>query len=206
MSDSKGDARTVFIPRKKARDDVPTKLMRDLSQAESIATNTTEAFNTIESGSAMGGGNGLSANSASHTPKSSGTVFFRPRESETQSSTPEISNKPVTGWLVIVKGAGQGQAFAISYGQQKIGRNNDQDIILNFGDLEISGNDHAIIEYDKGNKHFYIIKGKNLVYLNNERVGAGSEKELATGDEIKVGETILRFVAFCGVDFDWNDK
>ncbi len=111
---------------------------------------------------------------------------------------------PVVAWLVVVEGAGRGRALEISYGLNKIGRDPDQDIALGFGDLEISRAQHATIEYDPKDRAFYLCKGENLVYLNGQRVGLGGERKLETGDSIAIGKTVLRFVAFCGPDFDWS--
>lgn len=137
------------------------------------------------------------------------TVLFRPSsaDSMTNSAINSTENiKPITAWLVVVKGKGTGSALAVSYGLHKIGRDADQDIPLNFGDESVSRQEHAFLEYDPKTRQFYLSKGSNLVYLNGERVGQGSEREIVTGDEIELGEnTTLRFVSFCGKEFDWHD-
>lgn len=117
----------------------------------------------------------------------------------------EIVEKPTVGWLIIIAGAGKGQSVAFSYGLNKIGRDEGQDIALNFGDEAISRIAHAAIEFDPKPRQFYLSKGENLVYLNGERVGAGGEKVLKMGDEIILGDTTLRFVPFCDKNFDWLD-
>lgn len=143
------------------------------------------------------------------TPNSPKTVLFRPSSNSAlaESDTGVVANrKPITAWLVVVKGNGTGNALAVSYGLHKIGRDADQDVPLNFGDESVSRKEHAYLEYDPKTRQFYLSKGSNLVYLNGERVGQGCEREIVTGDEIELGEnTVLRFVSFCGKEFDWHD-
>ena len=33
-----------------------------------------------------------------------------------------------------------------------------------------------------------------------------STEEMSDGDEIRIGETLLKFVAFCGEDFSWTSN
>ena len=120
-------------------------------------------------------------------------------------STVAETDSPVVAWLVVLEGAGRGQAIAMSYGLNKIGRNADQEISLDFGDREISREHHAVIEYDPRERTFHLSKGENLVYLNDERVGLGSERAIKMGDLIGIGKTVLKFVPLCGADFDWSD-
>lgn len=113
---------------------------------------------------------------------------------------------PVTGWLVITNGPGRGGHVKIGYGMHKIGRDATQDIVIDFGDDSISRENHAKVEYDPETREFFIIKADNRVYLNGSRVGAGGELQMKTGDMVKMGDTEMRFVAFCGPDFDWHDS
>lgn len=127
-------------------------------------------------------------------------------QTQAETAAQNESDNPVTGWLVITEGAGRGCFMKIGHGMHHIGRDDSQQIVVNFGDESISRENHAKIEYDPETREFFIIKGDNRVYLNGSRVGAGGEKELTTGDEIKLGETKMRFMAFCGPDFDWQDQ
>lgn len=145
---------------------------------------------------------------ASNSPK---TVLFRPNSGGSVAGSavapaPAQNDRPITAWLVVVKGNGTGTALAVSYGLHRIGRDADQDVPLAFGDESVSRQEHAFLEYDPKTRQFYLSKGSNLVYLNGERVGQGCEREIVTGDEIELGEnTVLRFVSFCGKEFDWHD-
>ena len=118
----------------------------------------------------------------------------------------DTAEQATVAWLVVVDGPGKGKSISFSYGLNKIGRDASQDIALSFGDSEISRQDYASSEFDPKSRKFYLSKGDNLVYLNDERVGAGGEKTLEQGDEIVLGATTLRFVPFCGADFDWPES
>ncbi len=108
------------------------------------------------------------------------------------------------GWLVVVKGPGRGNHFALQNMVSTIGRAEDQVVSLNFGDDTISRNNHAAIAYDDHvNGCFIGYGGKaNLVRLNGRP--CLSTEELSNGDIICVGQTHLRFVALCGEDFNWD--
>jgi pSer/pThr/pTyr-binding forkhead associated (FHA) protein len=111
---------------------------------------------------------------------------------------------PVVGWLVITAGPGQGRALALGYGRNSIARGPKARISLDFGDLEISRDEHAVITYDPKGRRFYLQHGggTNLTYLNEQPVLVPTE--LQGREIIWLGQTQLRFVPFCGEDFDWQ--
>jgi len=130
------------------------------------------------------------------------TVLFRPQAEEESSALFD----PAVGWLVIVNGPGLGESLTLGYGKNGIGRSNAERISLDFGDNSdslISRSKHAIITYDPKGKKYYIQSGDsiNLTYLNEAPVLAVTE--LQGGEDIVIGETTLRFVPFCGKDFNW---
>ncbi|SLN73658.1 hypothetical protein ROG8370_03615 [Roseovarius gaetbuli] len=110
------------------------------------------------------------------------------------------------GWLIVVAGPGRGAAFTLFNGVSKIGRGKDQTVPLDFGDNSISRENHAAIAYDPAKKIFFIGHGgkANLVRRNDRPVL--STEELSAGDEITIGETMLRFVPLCGADFTWEES
>ena len=120
-------------------------------------------------------------------------------------ANPEAPRYPV-GWIVVVKGPGRGASFTLSAGVSQIGRGEDQAVRLDFGDTSISRNNHAVVAYDpEQRKHLLGHGGKaNIVRLNDLPVL--STETLSDGDRIRIGETTLRFVAFCGEDFDWQTR
>lgn len=110
------------------------------------------------------------------------------------------------GWIVIVDGPGRGGSFTLQAGVSQIGRGDDQAVQLNFGDNGISRSNHAAIAYDDEDRKFYLGHGgkSNIVRLNGKPVL--STEPLEDGDRIRIGETTLVLVAFCGADFQWNDQ
>ncbi len=133
-------------------------------------------------------------------PDSSGSDPFA---KQTKNTPPAYSNFPV-GWLVVVDGPGRGAAFTLFSGVSQIGRGPDQTVRLDFGDNSISRENHAAIAYDSEQKKFYLGHGgkANLVRLNNRPVL--STEELETDHQIRIGETVLRFIGLCGQDFCWD--
>jgi len=113
---------------------------------------------------------------------------------------------PVVGWLVIIDGPGKGLYVRIGNGQNMIGRSPESRIRLDFGDDQVSRSNNAVITYDPRGRRFYIQQGSgtNLVYLNENPVLAPTE--LPDRAELLIGQTRLRFIAFCGPDFSWLDS
>ena len=111
--------------------------------------------------------------------------------------------EPVVGWLVIVDGPGKGQSLQLGSGMNSIGRAKEARVSLDFGDEEISRQNHASVVYDpKGNK-FYLQHGGgiNLTYLGDAPVL--QPVEITGRETISIGNTKLLFMPFCGPNFIW---
>jgi hypothetical protein len=106
---------------------------------------------------------------------------------------PTAKRAPVVGWLIALDGKHKGEDFKIVEGKNKLGKNADCDVVLT--DDFISG-DHALIYYEKDDKHFLIT---DLGSTNGTYVYEGGEykkitrRELLDNDTVKLGETQLRF-------------
>jgi pSer/pThr/pTyr-binding forkhead associated (FHA) protein len=113
----------------------------------------------------------------------------------------KIGIDPVVGWLVCVEGNDKGKDFRIHADNNFLGRSEGMDISIN--DETISRENHSIISYDSRNKNFYIVfsGGRSLSLLNGEPVY--STIQLKPYDLIEVGDTKLRFIPFCGENFNW---
>jgi hypothetical protein len=113
---------------------------------------------------------------------------------------------PIVGWLVITDGPGRGASLTIGYGNNRIGRAATENISLDFGDEQISRENHATITFDGRHRRFYVLpgQGRNLAYVNDTPVM--SPVELVGGEDLLLGNTKLRFVPFCGKSFDWYRK
>jgi len=110
------------------------------------------------------------------------------------------------GWMVVVAGPGCGTAFALQNGVSQIGRGEGQAVRLDYGDTSISRENHAAVAYDSEQREFFLGHGgkANLVRLNGKPVL--STEPLSHGALIRIGETTLRFVGFCGSEFDWGGE
>jgi len=128
------------------------------------------------------------------------TVFSQDNAAKAPSNRSEFP----FGWVVIIKGPGRGTSIAIGAGVSQIGRGDDQAIQLDFGDTSVSRENHAAIAFDDEERKFYIGQGgkANIVRLNGKPVL--STEVLSDGDLIRIGETTMAFVAFCGEDFVWE--
>jgi hypothetical protein len=104
------------------------------------------------------------------------------------------SNNPIAR-LVVIDGHGLGNAKPIYPGTNSIGRDRKNRVALDFGDNAISRIDHAIIVCDDGQRTFWIFDGgkTNPVHVNSVLVSG--QRELAIGDVIELGATLLRLEA-----------
>ena len=107
------------------------------------------------------------------------------------------------GWLVVVEGPGRGASFTLTAGLSTIGRDATQSVALDFGDTAISRERHVAIAYDAEDNRTYVGHGgkTNIVRLNDKPLL--TTEDLGDGDTIKIGKTVLRFVAFCADGFSW---
>lgn len=113
---------------------------------------------------------------------------------------------PLVGWLVVIEGPGRGHALPLGYGRNTVGRNPENRVVLDFGDMQISRLVHTIVTYDPRGRKFFVQhgEGRNLTYINGEAVL--NSAELNMSDELIVGDTTLRFIPLCGAEFDWQDQ
>ena len=112
---------------------------------------------------------------------------------------------PVAGWLVVIAGPGKGQVCKLGYGTNSLGRGESARARLDFGDEQISRENHAALTYDPRGRKFYLQHGGgvNLTYIGDAPVLTPTPLEPM--QDISIGDTTLRFVPFCGPDFDWQD-
>ena len=124
---------------------------------------------------------------------------------DAQKAAPTKSVKYPVGWIVVAEGPGRGESFSLMSGMSQIGRGEDQAIQLDFGDNSISRTNHAAIVFDPDSKEFLLGHGgkSNIVRLNDKPLI--SNETLKTGDIVRIGETVLRFVALCDKSFNWTD-
>ena len=144
------------------------------------------------------------------------TRIYRPGKTErgapttapdatTQDAQSSAMDDPPVGWLVVIKGPGQGNVAAIGNGSNSVGRDANDRIRIDFGDETISRRSHSTITYDPRGKKFYLQHGagKNLTYLEGDPVLAPTE--LPGFSHITIGNTELLFVPLCCEQFDWED-
>ncbi len=125
-----------------------------------------------------------------------------------ENTAPAMPSARVTfpvGWLVVTKGPGRGTCFALRSGVSQIGRDAEETVALDFGDLSISRSNHASIAYDPDSHLFYVGHGgkANIVRLNSKPLL--TTEQLSDGDIISMGETSLRLTILCDETFNWTD-
>jgi len=137
----------------------------------------------------------------------SDTKIFRPYSKNTTDEGGQSGNfviEPVVGWLVIIEGPGRGNFIKLGFGMNAIGRSPESRASIDFGDDQISRENHALLTYDTKNRKFYIQHGggANLTYLGDSPVL--QPFELIGNEVISIGNTKLYFVPLCGANFNWD--
>lgn len=128
-----------------------------------------------------------------------------PLHADTREPQSSAMDDPPVGWLVVVRGPGQGNFVAVGNGSNSVGRDETDRARIDFGDDTISRRNHSTITYDPRGKKFYLQHGagKNLTYLEGNPVLAPTE--LPGFSRITIGDTELLFVPLCCERFDWED-
>lgn len=131
------------------------------------------------------------------------TILTGDKKIEQKGAQAMTEQLPVVGWLVVTKGPGLGRDFRLIQGENRIGRNKDMEICLDFGDDSISRETHATLVFDHHSNEFFIERGKsrNLAQLNDKTIRG--EPNIVAGDRVQLGETELLFVPFCGEHHQW---
>lgn len=132
------------------------------------------------------------------------TVSYFNRKNQQQNNSENLSldvSDPVVGWLVCVSGRHLGESFCIYTGNNSIGRNDSNKIVLN-KDMAISREKHTSIFFEPREKNFYIQQTNELTYLNGTYVS--SNIELKKWDQIDIGDSKFLIVPLCGEEFDWE--
>ena len=137
----------------------------------------------------------------------SDTKIFRPSSKNANDEGGQGDNfviEPVVGWLVIIEGPGRGNFIKLGFGMNAIGRSPESRASIDFGDDQISRENHALLTYDTKNRKFYIQHGggANLTYLGDSPVL--QPFELNGNEVISIGNTKLYFVPLCGANFNWD--
>ena len=165
----------------------------------------------------MEGSTGLAKPAAPERPPSSQRVKTRLLGFHADEVAPDVFATPPAaaatndprfpiGWIVVIEGPGRGASFTLTAGLSTVGRDADQTVSLDFGDTSISRERHVAIAYDDEENRAYVGHGgKTNIVRHNDKPLLTTE-ELTDGDTIKIGKTVLRFVAFCTGSFSWADN
>lgn len=144
------------------------------------------------------------------TPAAPKTEMVRPAAPKTTiigAADRASGSLPVVGWLVVLNGAGKGRDFRLVQGENRIGRDADMEVCLDFGadsDDTVSRERHASVVFDHHAGEFFVERGhsRNLPLLNGATVRG--EPVLKARDILQVGRTKLLFIPLCGSSFAWT--
>ena len=93
----------------------------------------------------------------------------------------------------------------LGYGVNDIGRSVGARVRLDFGDAAVAPTNHAAIIYTARSRCFYLAQSVDAeIWLNGHPVR--KSVELTGAETLRLGQTHLRFVPLCGLDFDWRES
>jgi pSer/pThr/pTyr-binding forkhead associated (FHA) protein len=116
----------------------------------------------------------------------------------------ESGIRPVTGWLVCIKGVNKGKDFRLHSQRNYIGRSSAVDVCID--DPKVSREPSVEIAYDPYSRAFFVAScrgAKQITYLNNRPLMG--DRDLVNGDVLRLGDTELIFVPLCGDNFAWPE-
>lgn len=118
-------------------------------------------------------------------------------------AVPKNAHRPVTGWLVCIKGCNAGKSFEIHSDYNYVGSQSGDLVIP--GDNKISREKHMMLTYDPDDRLFYIspASGANIIRHKGKALFGGAPLEAY--DLIETGDSSFMFVPFCGEKFCWED-
>ena len=95
--------------------------------------------------------------------------------------------------------------LTLGNGLNVLGRGPNARVRIDFGDDAIARANHARLVYEPRQRVYLLSHGEgaNPTYLNGNAVT--ETVQIDSGTMIEIGETTLRFQAFCGREFDWPD-
>lgn len=139
--------------------------------------------------------------------------YYQQKVTEDHKTEPVINKKvgvqaqpdmttPVVGWIVCIEGPEAGRDYRVYGKRNTMGRNAKMDISIQ-GDMAISGENHAWLNYDYKHNTFRLAPGNsdNYTYINDEPLD--NAVSLKPYDVIEMGESKFLFVPLCGARFDW---
>jgi len=92
-----------------------------------------------------------------------------------------------------------GKRFALGGGPVRIGRGDENDVVLRSDSVSRR---HAQIETRAGKHHLVDAHSTNGTYVNDELV---QDRRLSRGDQIKVGDTILKFLSGADLESQYHE-
>ena len=127
-----------------------------------------------------------------------------PQQPVPQEPAVKTNSLPVVGWLVCLKGPGEGKSYAIRENRNFLGRSKTMDIAIEDDD-SVSREKHAVITYVPKQKFFLAQPGESreLFYVNDKVVL--ENVTLNAKDILEIGRSKFMFVPLCGEKFSWDE-
>lgn len=113
------------------------------------------------------------------------------------------AHRPVTGWLICIKGSTAGKSYEIHSDYNYIGSEKGDVVIP--GDNKISRENHMMITYDPQDRIFYISPASGANIIRHKGKALVGSAVLEDYDMIETGDSKFMFISFCGEKFDWED-
>jgi diguanylate cyclase (GGDEF)-like protein len=92
-----------------------------------------------------------------------------------------------------------GKRFSLSDGTMRIGRGAENDVVLHSDSVSRR---HARVEARAGSYHLVDTRSTNGTYVNDELV---TDRRLSRGDQIKIGDTILKFLSGADLESQYHE-
>lgn len=129
-------------------------------------------------------------------------IDVAPKPAGDSGSSAGLDDPPV-GCLLICGGPGVGNYRILGMGHNTIGRGDENRVVMDFGDGSISSEKALSIVYEPRENRYFVraAEGINLAYLGGNAIMETTE--LKGGEEIQLGQTMMKFIPFCIGGWTW---
>lgn len=120
-----------------------------------------------------------------------------------EAEAPSPSSGGVAGSLVVIYGSGMGRLIPINQGELSIGRDPANQVVV---EQESVSRRHCLLRQREGTIYLQDLGSTNGTYLNDAEVRSPREEPLRSGDLVKVGGTIFKFLGAGSVETLYHEE
>ncbi len=141
---------------------------------------------------------GASARRARHRTRIDDDEEFQPGPTEQKGD----AKRRIIGWMVSYDFTRAGQEYVLREGRTRVGQSRESDVSL-FYDDQTSGEHCEIISRPRGGLCAVVdLRSTNGTHINGDDIGIGGQRDLVSGDVLRVGKSRFKVFLLSKSDID----